>query len=260
MPAAVPSGRGATRAGGDPPAPGRADLVSHGPTLPRRLVTAARWPPGIALTSWAYIWRTTVLHRRERPGSAEQDAPPPWPPGTDLIGVQQPRDGAGALLHRTYRSRIAGSHLGATALMARLQADPNVVAPGALARFHKSEGDDGRMAVGDEFLIRMPGPWDGPVRCVRVDARSFRFATLDGHLEAGQIEWGAADLAPSEVEFRIESWAAPGDRVSNALHHHLRMAKEVQLHMWISVHERVAKLCGGHLPDGIDIETRIVED
>jgi hypothetical protein len=228
-------------------------------SLPRRLATALRWPPGVALTSWAYIWRITVLHRREEPGSPAEDAPPPWPEGVDLSEVQQPRDGTGALLHRTYRSTVRDSALDAAALMARLQADPNVVSPGALARFHKIAGDPGAMAVGDEFLVRMPGPWDGPVRCVAVDEHSFRFATLDGHLEAGQIEWSAADAGPGSVTFGIESWAAPGDRLSNALHHRLRMAKEVQLHMWISVHERVAKRCGGKLEDGIDIETRIVD-
>jgi hypothetical protein len=229
------------------------------PTLPRRLVTALRWPPGMLLTAWAYLWRITVLHRREGPGTMADDGPPPWPPGTDLSGVQEPRDGAGALLHRRYVSVVRDSELDAAGLMTRVQADPNVVAPGALAHFHKSAGVQGAMAVGDEFLIRMPGPWDGPVRCVRVDERSLRFATLEGHLEAGQIEWGAADVAPGRVEFRIESWAAPGDRLSNALHHHLRMAKEVQLHMWTSVHERVAKLCGGRLDGGIDIDTRVVE-
>lgn len=214
----------------------------------------------MVLTSWAYIWRITVLHRREQDGTPSQDGPPPWPPGANLDGVQEPADGAGALLHRTYLSRIRDAELDATALMARIQADPNVVAPGALARFDKAAGAEGAMAVGDEFLIKMPGPWDGPVRCVHVDERSFRFATLDGHLEAGQIEWAARDLdAPGTLAFRIESWAAPGDRVSNLLHHHLRMAKEVQLHMWTSVHEQVAKLCGGRLDGGIDIDTRVVE-
>jgi hypothetical protein len=233
--------------------------VSRRPSLPRRLLTATRWPVGVLATGWAYTWRITVLHRREADGSRAQDGPPPWPPGTDMTGVQEPADGSGALLHRTYRSRVRDSRLGAAALMERLQADPNVVAPGALAHFEKVEGDQGRMAVGDEFLIRMPGPWDGPVRVVHADPGAFRFATLDGHLEAGQIEWGAADVGPGAVEFRIESWAAPGDRVSNLLHHRLHMAKEVQLHMWTSVHERVARLCEGRLTGGIDIDTRRVD-
>ena len=37
------------------------------------------------------------------------------------------------------------------------------------------------------------------------------------------------------LEFRIESWARAGDRLSNLLYDRLRMSKEVQLHMWTSV-------------------------
>ena len=35
------------------------------PSPARRLATATRWPVGIALTSWNYMWRTTPLHRSE---------------------------------------------------------------------------------------------------------------------------------------------------------------------------------------------------
>ena len=41
-------------------------------SLARRAGTAARWPVGIVLTSWHYMWRTTPLHRRER-GRARLD-------------------------------------------------------------------------------------------------------------------------------------------------------------------------------------------
>ena len=59
--------------------------------------------------------------------------------------------------------------------------------------------------------------------------------------------------------FGIESWARSGDRFSHVLHNKLRMAKEVQLHMWTSVVERAARLAGGRLARGIDIDTRRVE-
>lgn len=226
------------------------------PPLTEHVLTTLTWPFGLVATSYAYIWRTTVLHRRELDGRYDDDGPPPFPAGADLEEVRAPQDGSGALLHRTYRSRVRASRIDARELMHQLQADPNVVAPTTLAKFTKVEGEPGHMAVGDEFFIRMPGPWDGPVRCIHVDERSFRFATLDGHLEAGQIEWAAADVEPGVVAFRVESWSAPGDRMSNLLHHRLRMAKEVQLHMWTSVHEQVAKRCGGRLTGGIDIETR----
>lgn len=87
--------------------------------------------------------------------------------------------------------------------------------------------------------------------------RSFRFATLRGHLEAGQIEWSAADEGEL-VEFAVESWARAGDRVSALLHGQLRMAKEVQVHMWSSVVERVARVSGGRLARGVEIVTRYV--
>jgi len=105
----------------------------------------------------------------------------------------------------------------------------------------------------------MAAPWDGPVRVIHRTPRSFRFATLDGHLEAGQIEF-RAEPAPEGLRFEIESWARSGDRLSNLLYNHLRMAKEVQLHMWTSFLERVAKASGGRLTGGIDIHTRRAKD
>ena len=213
---------------------------------------------GVLLTAWDYTWRITPMHRREQDGSRAQDGPPPLPADVEQAGIQLPEEGAGPLLRRRYRARIRGSRLGAEALIARVGADPNAVAPGGLARFLKTHGDGGRMAVGDEWLVRMPGPWNGPVRVVEVSPVSFRFATLEGHLEAGQIEWRAAGDG-DDLLFGIESWARSGDRLSHLMHNRLRMAKEVQLHMWTSVVERVAALAGGRLAAGIDIDTRRVD-
>jgi hypothetical protein len=175
-----------------------------------------------------------------------------------MDGVQRPEDGAGPLFRRRYRARVSGALLDAATLMTKLKADPNEVAPGTLARFVKERGEPGELRVGDEFVVRMPGPWDGPIRVVEIDPRSFRVVTLDGHLEAGQIQWRAGDEDGALV-FEIESWARGGDRLSWFLHDHLPMAKEVQLHMWTRVCERVAKYAGGRLDNGIDIETLRVE-
>jgi hypothetical protein len=111
------------------------------------------------------------------------------------------------------------------------------------------------MRVGDEVVVRLPGPWDGPIRVVETGPRSFRVATLDGHIEAGQIEWRAADEDEALI-FEIESWARGGDRLASLLHDRIPMAKEVQLHMWTRVVERVAGYTQGRLVHGIDITTR----
>jgi hypothetical protein len=124
-----------------------------------------------------------------------------------------------------------------------------------MAAFVKSEGAEGSMNPGDEYIVRLAGPWDGPVRVVEVTPDAFRFVTLAGHLEAGQIRFAARDVEDGDVELVIESWARSGDRVSNVLYNHLRMAKEIQLHMWTSYLENAARLAGGKRRGGIDIHT-----
>ena len=213
---------------------------------------------GIALTSWQYMWRTTPMHRVEVEGSATEDAPPPLPSGIPDDELQLPEHGAGPLFHRRYSVRIRDSQSSPEELMALVSGAPDRVAPTEFASFQKVHGEEGRMAVGDEFVVRMPGPWDGPVRVVEVQPTSFRLVTLAGHLEAGQIEF-TAGRDDDRLVFNIESWARSGDRLSDLLYDRVRMAKEIQLHMWTSLLERVARLVNGRITGGIDIETRRVD-
>ena len=96
------------------------------------------------------------------------------------------------------------------------------------------------------------------MRVIDLGRRSFRLATLAGHLEAGQIEfrtWPERKL----LVFEIESWARSSTPVVDLLYHRLRMAKEVQAHMWISFLERVVDLSGGRMTEGVEIETERIE-
>jgi uncharacterized protein DUF1990 len=233
--------------------------VPRRPPLSRRLATAARWPLGIALTSWAYMWRTTPMHRGESTGTLDDDRPPPLPAGVSEDEIQPASAGAGPLFHRRYAVAVREPRLTPEELVERVAHDLNAVTPTEFAVFQKVKGDDDAMRVGDEYVVRMAAPWDGPVRVIAVTPLSFRFATLDGHLEAGQIEFRAAP-DPVGLRFEIESWARSGDRLSNLLYHRLRMAKEIQLHMWTSFLERVAKASGGRRTGGVEIRTRRVED
>lgn len=191
-------------------------------------------------------------------GEWPRDAPPELPaPGARRPDLQPLEAGVGPLLHRIYRTRIVGSSIAAEELMSRLCADLDQVAPSEFATFQKLSGGD-RLAVGDEFVVRMPGPWDGPVVVTAVEPTSFRLATLESHLEAGQIEFRAVQNLRS-LGFEIESWARSGDRLSDLLYTHLRISKEVQLHMWSSVLRNVVELAGGRMEGGLVITTRRVE-
>ncbi|MBV8940525.1 MAG: DUF1990 family protein [Solirubrobacterales bacterium] len=222
----------------------------------RRWLTAATWPIGVGLTSWDYMWRTTPMRRKEAPGSLPSSLPEllTYPQGVARDEVQGYEDGAGLLFHRCYRTHIRDSTMSAEELMEKVQSDPNRTSPTKFARFQLSYGVRGSLRVGDEFVVRMPGPWDGPVRVIDVGRRSFRLATLAGHLEAGQIEFRARPERELVV-FEIESWARSSTALVDLLYHHLRMAKEVQAHMWISFLERVVDLSGGRMTGGVEIMT-----
>jgi hypothetical protein len=225
--------------------------------LPQRVATATRWPMGVALTSWRYMWRTTPLHRDEVEGSLEEDSPPPLPAELERSEIQTPDDGAGPMFHRRYRVRIRGSELSPDELVQAVAADPDSVSPSEFATFRKLEGSEGGMRINDEYVVRMAGPWDGPVRVAERQGTMFRLTTLEGHLEAGQIEFRAYE-EDRLVVFEIESWARSKDRLTDILYDRLRMSKEVQLHMWTSTLERIAKLSGGRRSGGIEIHTRKV--
>jgi hypothetical protein len=201
------------------------------------------------------------MRRREAPTTLGPRPPEllTYPPDVSDEEVQGHEHGSGPLFHRRYRTRIRDSRVGAEDLMEMLQADPNRASPTKFARFQLVRGDRGRMAVGDEYVVRMPGPWDGPVRVVGVHASSFRLATLAGHLEAGQIEFRARADGDACLVFEIESWARSSGRLVNLLYHRLRMAKEVQAHMWISFLEGVVRLAGGRMTGGVELYTERIE-
>jgi Domain of unknown function (DUF1990) len=221
-----------------------------------------RWPIGLLLISWRYLWRVTPVYRREEEGGAD-DLPPPLPDGVDTEGVQGLADGVGPLLHRRYAVRVVEPRKAPEQLVAQLAARPNSAAPQDAAVFVKSRGDRDEMAVGDEYVVRMPGPWDGPVRVVHRTPTSFRFATLRGHLEAGEIEFRArCDDGDSggELVFEIESWARPGDRASHLFYNKLLLAREIQLNLWTETCLGVARNSGGRLRGGVQVHTRRVDD
>lgn len=212
----------------------------------------------MVLAGWRYTWRTSPLHRRDETGS-RSDLGPALPPGVSGDDLQPAEVGVGAFFRRRYEVRIEGSDLTPEELLSRVAEDPNRAAPAEVAVFRKSSGEAGDLRVGDEFLIRMPGPWNGPVRVIDRTPTSFRFVTLRGHLEAGQIEFRASRGDGGALRFEIESWARSGDRLSDLLYDRFHISKEMQLHMWSHVCERTAKIAGGRVRGGITIETRRVE-
>jgi hypothetical protein len=217
-----------------------------------------QWTLGVVLITWRYLWTTMVLHRSSQPGDA-RDAPPALPAHLVDDLSQRLEHGVGALYHRTFTVGILDPSLSAEELIDCLAENLNRGVPTEVTRVEAAHAGAGWLHEGEELVVRMPGPYDGPVRVVHRDGTSFRFATLHGHMEAGQIEFRAQD-ADAGLSFRIEAWARPGDRLVRVLYSSLWFAREIQLNMWVRFCRKVVEIARGRPDCGVTIRTRVVGD
>ncbi len=227
-------------------------------TLGRPARILLRWPVGLVLVSWHYMWRITPLHRSEAAGDRD-DLPPPLPAGCVDGRIQRVDDGVGALWHRRFAVRIEGGRLHPSELISAIATDLNAAAPTEVALFRKLAGRDGALAGGGAYRVRVAAPWDGPVRVVHRSDTSFRLATLHGHLEAGQVEF-RAERDGTALHFTIETWHRCATRLVDLLYTRLRLAKEIQFNMWVRYCTGAAKVAGGRPRGGVTIRTRRLGD
>lgn len=228
-------------------------------SAPRASVVVMRWLFGMALVSWRYMWQITPLHREERPGDQVHDAPPPMFAAQVDDQVQLADEGVGPLYHRCFCVNIPDAEVAAEELMRRIKQDFGRFVPSEVVAVRRSPDADGPLQDGEEFVIEMPGPWNGPVRVVSTTRTCLRLATLRGHMEAGQVQFQARD-AGTALEFEIHAWARPSTQLVRWLYCVLRLAKEIQLNMWVRFCRQVVTNSGGRLFDGVWIQTLQLPD
>ncbi|MVN74738.1 DUF1990 family protein [Hymenobacter sp. HMF4947] len=141
--------------------------------------------------------------------------------------------------------------------MQAVQADVPRFAPGALADFEQTKGVPGALHVGDEFHIKILGPWNGSVRVTDVGPTSFELLTLEGHPEAGRIRFEAHQLdeRPGELRFEINSVARSRDGLVAFAYDTLGGGKLMQEATWVEFCTRVAEASGGQALGPVTVET-----
>jgi hypothetical protein len=176
----------------------------------------------------------------------------------------QPREvGVGPAFHRRYCLHVAGAACSADAAMAAIRADLNVITDATFAPVTKTRGRSDEMAIGDRYVIQLAGPWKGAVEVIEVAPRSFRLATLEGHMESGVIEMRAVETEDDRaLRFTIESWARSHDRPFDLIYDKVGLAKALQGEMWTIACERFVELVAGtqvgqlHITSEREISTR----
>jgi hypothetical protein len=202
-----------------------------------------------------------VLRWQRRAGSVRHERrdvehiEPPYPPvGSDEV-VQSFDDGVGPAFHRRYSVVIDGADADAVTTMARVQSDFNQISSQELAPITKVSGVLGTMRPGDRYVVALAGPWSGPVGVAATEPDCFRLVTLEGHLEAGTIEFRATDLPDGGLQFSVESWARSGDQGLRVLYDRFGIAQVLQSEMWVELCEAVVALVHGSQRGPVDVLT-----
>ncbi len=165
--------------------------------------------------------------------------------------------GAGPFLERRYYIDITKPTLPAADLLRHITCHLADLAPDLLAEFEKTEGGPDTLTVGDEFHIRILGPWNGSVRVSAVEAAAFELSTLDGHPEAGRIRFSleAKEAAVDTLRFQIHSWARSRDGLVAFAYGALGLGKQVQEQTWVTFCERVVEASGGAAAGPVHVVT-----
>ena len=206
----------------------------------------------LAIAVFAYVFLHTSSRARERVYKVlrPRERQPTVPAAATVEAEtppQLPKDGVGPLFHRRYYIDIERANRTPEQVMDEIKRNLNAFSPSLYASFEKTQGDAQGMEQGDEYHIRMAGPWDGSVCVAQTDPLSFSLVTLDGHPEAGIIRFRFVPhpTNPGLIRFEIASWARSRDTLVDWTYTGLKIAQRVQTNMWVTFCERVAKATGG---------------
>ena len=223
--------------------PGRARLGS----LVFRVLS---WTSGAPLASFRFLTRQRPI---EEVLLSEGATPSPLPAAEPDSDHSEDEDGRGSVVHKLFRAEIENPRLSAERLIDVIAADPNVIAPYEVVRFEKTRGEPGDLREGERVLIRMAGPWNGPVEVTKRWREGFRLAATSGHAQLGQVELRAhGNDGAMRLEIQTREKSATG------LFHLLRrlgLVRRMQTHTWAHMLEAAAQLAGGRPPQKIIVQT-----
>lgn len=165
--------------------------------------------------------------------------------------------GSGPLLERRYFIDVVRPRRTPAQLMSEVQADLPSFSPELLADFQRQNNQQGPLQLGEEFQIKILGPWNGGVRVTEVGPTFFEFVTLEGHPEAGHIRFETHYLndQPDVLRFEIRSAARSRDGLVAFAYDTIGGGRLMQEATWTEFCRRVARASGGQALADVVVET-----
>lgn len=211
------------------------------------------WLVGAPLAAVRYLLVTRHVVDEQACESAGRDAA-----GDDLPALLRDcGQGHGALVRRRFSMRIVEPAISAEQLATIISSDPNLASPWEVLRWELPSGEPRRLRPGDEVLIRMAGPWNGPLRVVERESHRLRLRTLPGHALVGELELRVTEDERGMLA-EIELWERPGSRVLAVLRDRIGVTTRMQTHTWTEFLQRTRAISGGRSEGSVRIRTERV--
>ena len=223
-------------------------LHSHGlrGRVGRRVMRRLGWLVGAPLAIFRFLRRKIPIVEIDPAGAAG-----PLANEDHHTAQREHEDGVGPVVHRLYSATIRAPRLTANRLLAIIAADPNVIAPSEVLRFERVRGEPGWLRETDELLIRMAGPWNGPVKVTRRWDEGFRLTATRGHPQLGQVEIRLRD-DDGGIAMEIQTRERAAGIGFHALQR-IGLIRRMQSYTWAEMLENAAQLAGGHRPERITV-------
>jgi hypothetical protein len=192
-------------------------------------------PLETALTRGITAAEAAMVEQHNRTGKTQEELRP----------AQLATDGTGPLFQRDYVAVLEGATASPEDAVRHVRADFPSFSPSELAEFSRPEGENGPLQVGDTMHVLIRGAGHCGVRVTLVEPRSLTLRTLEGHIEAGRITFGAEQDETGRVILRIRSRS----RISSPARYvgYEMVGKHAQTRIWVTFLERWAERCGGRI-------------
>lgn len=174
----------------------------------------------------------------------------------DLQPEQLPSEGIGALKRKRYWADIEGTVHDADSLFALFRTHFNDVLPVFVEAAPEPATSD-LIDEGESITLSLPMRGHVQVRVAELRRNATTLLTLEGHPLAGAVHFATAPVGKA-VRFQVEVF----DRAANVLDliAMRSLGDRLQSQTWREVVENVVQLSGGRAPDGVQHESRSLND
>jgi NADH dehydrogenase len=174
----------------------------------------------------------------------------------DLQPEQLPSEGVGALKRKRYWADIEAPGHDADSLFALFRTHFNDVLPVFVEAAPEPSTSD-QIDEGESITLALPMRGHVQVRVAELRDRATTLLTLEGHPLAGAVHFATTPVG-SAIRFQAEIF----DRAANVLDLIAMRAlgDRLQVQTWTEVVENVIELSGGRAPDGVQHESRSLDD